>query len=51
MTPNCRMIDPLLKSALEVWHTFGATPESHFLAKVVSTFSANTTFTTRNANL
>jgi hypothetical protein len=30
------MVDPFLKRTLEVWNGFGATPESHFWAEIVS---------------
>ncbi len=44
------MIDPLLKSSLEVRHALGATSEFHLLAKIIPPFPAYSTLTTRNAN-
>jgi hypothetical protein len=51
MTPNRRMVDPLLKCALEMWHALRTTPESHLLAEVIPSFPTDTTLPTWNANL
>lgn len=51
MAPFGWVIDSFLKSALEVRYTFSAASESHLLAQIISSFPADTTFTTGNANL
>lgn len=51
MAPNSRMIYPFLKSSLKMGHTLCTTPESHLLAKIISSFPANGTLPTGNANL
>lgn len=41
MTPNRRVVDPLLQRALEVRHALGAAPEPHPLAEVVPALAAD----------
>ncbi len=49
MTPNSRMINSFLKRSLKMRDAFRTTPKLHFLAKVVSPFSANSTLAAWNA--
>lgn len=51
MTPDSRMIYPLLKGSLEMWYTFGTTPEPHLLAEVIPAFPTDGTLATRNPDL
>lgn len=51
MTPDCRVVDTLLEGALKVRDRFGAASESHLLAKVVSSFSADTTLAAGDTDL
>lgn len=51
MAPHSRMVDSLLERALVVRVAFGAASESHLLAEVVSTFTADATLATGNTNL
>ena len=41
MTPDGRVVDPLLEGALIMRDRFGTTPESHLFAKIVTTFTAD----------
>lgn len=50
MAPNRRMVDPLLKSSLEMRNAFCATPKPHFLAQIVAPFSANRALSTWNTD-
>ncbi len=50
MTPSRRMVDPLLKSSLEVRYTLCTASELHLLAKIIPAFPTYSTLTTRNAN-
>ena len=43
MTPNSRMIDPLLQCPLEMRHALRTTSKPHLLAEVVPPFSADST--------
>lgn len=51
MTPDGRVIYPFLQCALEMGNTLCTTPEAHFLAKVISAFSADGTLAAWKANL
>jgi hypothetical protein len=51
VTPDGRVIYPLLQSTLKVWNALRAASEAHFLAEIVSTFSAHATLTAWDANL
>lgn len=51
MTPDSWVVYPLLKSPLEMRNGFGTTPKSHFFTKVIPTLAADTTLSTRNADL
>ena len=51
VTPDGRVVDPLLKSTLVVRVTLGAAPEAHLLAEVVSALPADPALTAGNTNL
>ncbi len=50
VAPDRWMVDSLLESSLEMRHAFRTTPESHFLAQIISSFSANGALAARNAD-
>jgi len=51
VTPSRGMVNPILKSALEMGNRLGATPELHPLAEIIPTFPANPTLAAWNADL
>ncbi len=51
MTPHGWVVDSLLQGALEVRDAFGATPEAHLLAEVVSTSPADSALAAGDADL
>ena len=50
VTPDGRVIDPFLESTLVVGDRFRTTPESHLLAKVITTFTTDGALATSHPN-
>lgn len=51
MTPNSRVVNPFLKSALEVRYTLSTTPKPHLLAEVVPPLPTDAALATRYSHL
>jgi hypothetical protein len=51
VAPNCRMVNPFLKSPLKMWYTLRTTPKPHLLAEVIPSFPAYAALTTWYAYL
>ena len=51
VTPDGRMVYPVLERALEMREALRTTPEPHFLAEIVAAFPADAALSTRDAHL
>ena len=49
MTPNRRMVNPLLQCSLKMRHTLRTTPEPHLLTKVIPSFPADRALSAGNS--
>lgn len=50
VTPDSRVVDPLLEGTLVVRNRLGTTPESHLFAKIITAFAADGALTAGHTN-
>lgn len=50
VTPNRRMVNPLLQGTLKMRHTLRTTPKPHFLAEIVPSLPTNRALSTWNSH-